>query len=161
VRKSHLLFASLVLCAAFVGCTKSTPPAGTSAAVHKHEHKTPHGGTPIVLGNEVYHIELVREAAEGKMTAYVLDSEMENFIRVKAPSFEIIANVGGEKRTLAFKAVANTATGETIGDTAQFETQADWLKTSATFDALITAIEIRGSHFAAVAFNFPKGNDKD
>ena len=145
------------------GCSKPDAPApgASSQAAAKHEHKAPHNGTPVVLGHEAYHLELVRDAATGALSAYVLDGEMENFIRVKAPSFEVTATVAGEKRTLAFRAVANPVTGETVGDTSQFDAQADWLKTTGTFDAVLATLEIRGTPFANVAFNFPKGNDKD
>ena len=157
-RLSVFLVASLL---PFAGCSKqpATPAAG--APIAKHEHHAPHGGTPVVLGDEVYHLELVRDADAGKLTAYVLDGEMEEFIRAKAATFEIIATVGGAKQTLTFHAVANAATGETIGNTSQFEASADWLKTTATFDGVVTAIEIKGTTFAAVTFNFPKGNDRD
>ena len=154
---------------ALVGAILSALPAcekregrGSAAQAHgKHQHKAPHGGTPVVLGNETYHLELVREAGAGILSAYILDGEMENFIRVKAPSFEVVATVGGGKRALTFKAVANTATGETVGDTSQFDAQADWLMSTAAFDAVLTSLEIRGTKFEQVTFNFPKGNDKD
>ncbi len=150
----------LGLFAAFaVGCAKAPPPEPTAPA--PHEHHAPHGGTPVVLGNEAYHLELVRDAAAGKLSAYVLDGEMENFIRVAAPQFEVVATVAGQPRPLVFKAVANPATGETVGDSSQFDAQADWLKTTGSFDATLTKLEIKGTMFAGVAFNFPKGNDKD
>jgi hypothetical protein len=140
------------------GCSKSSNPA--AAHTHgKHEHTAPHGGTPVVLGQEAYHLEVVRDADAGKLSVYVLDGEMEKFIRVPAPALEIVATVGGQPRPLTLKAVANPATGEAVGDTALFETQADWLKTTATFDAVVTKIEIKGTAFTAVAFNFPKGNE--
>jgi hypothetical protein len=151
-----VLFAAFV---AAVGCSKS-PPASTAAPA-KHEHRAPHGGTPVALGKEAYHLELVRDAAAGKMSAFVLDGEMENFIRVPAPEFEIVATVGGQPRPLVFKAVPNSATGETVGDTAQFDASADWLKNTDSFDAVLTKLEIKGTPFTAVAFNFPKGNEKD
>ena len=77
------------------------------------------------------------------------------------PSFEIGASVSGQPQTLVLAAVANPATGETVGDTSLFETQADWLKTSKDFDAVLKSITIRGTTFTEVKFNFPKGNDKD
>src|SRR4051812_14177878 len=89
--------AALFLAAA---CAKKDAASAASAAPTKHEHHPPHGGTPVVLGQELYHLELVREPAAGTLTAYVFDGELENFIRVKAPSLEIIATVGGEKRSL-------------------------------------------------------------
>ncbi|HEY8995109.1 MAG TPA: hypothetical protein VIM71_10640 [Lacunisphaera sp.] len=142
------------------GCGKPEPTKPTAAA-HQHEHHAPHGGTPVVLGEEAYHLELVLVADEGKLQAFVLDGEMENFIRCPAPSFEVIAMVAGEKRPLTFTAVADTATGEKVGDTALFEAQADWLKTTKQFDAVLTSLTIKGTEFANVPFNFPAGNDHD
>jgi hypothetical protein len=140
------------------GCSK--PPA-VSVQPHKHEHHPPHGGTPVVLGDEVYHVELVLDAVTGRLQAYVFDGELENFIRSTVPSFEIAATTNGSSRTLVLQAVANPATGETVGDTSLFEAQADWLKATAEFDGILKSITIRGTTFADVKFNFPKGNDKD
>jgi hypothetical protein len=155
------LLVSAALLVTFSACGKKESATSAPAPVVKHEHKAPHGGTPVVLGDETYHVELVRDAGAGKLTAYVLDGELEEFIRVKPATFEVVATVGGAKQTLTFRAVANAATGETIGNSSQFEASADWLKTTATFDGTLTSIEIKGTTFAAVAFNFPKGNDKD
>src|SRR4051812_43392691 len=105
---------------ALSGCGKAPAPAAASASPAKHEHTAPHGGTPIVLGNELYHLEIVRDAATGTLQAYVLDGEMENFVRVTAPAIEVAVSDGSGPRTLVLKAVANPATGETVGDTSQF-----------------------------------------
>lgn len=158
----HSCLAALLLCA-LAACEKKPSPSAPAKAEApaKHEHKPPHGGTPVVLGKEVYHLELVRDAAAGKLTLYVMDGELENFVRVAAPSVEIVATVAGKPAPLVFQPIANPATGEKLGDTSQFEANADWLKTTAAFDAVLTKIEVRGTSFAAVAFNFPKGNDTD
>jgi hypothetical protein len=115
----------------------------------------------VVLGDEAYHLEFVSDAANGKLQAFVLDGEMENFVRSAAASFEVTATINNEKRSLVFQAVADPATGEKVGDTALFEAQADWLKTTPKFDAVLTSLTIRGSAFVAVPFNFPLGNDHD
>lgn len=141
------------------GCSKTATEA--SVQPHGHVHHPPHGGTPVVLGDEAYHVELVLDSASGTLQAYVLDGEMENFIRCAAPSIEIDAVAGGAPRTLVLAAVANPATGETIGDTSLFEAQADWLKGTREFDGVLTAITVRGTTFSGVKFNFPRGNDTD
>ena len=152
----------LAACLAFLaiiggGCSREGP----AAAPARHEHHPPHGGTPVVLGEEAYHLEFVRDGAAGRLDFYVLDGEMENFIRIAARSVEVTATVDGEKCPLVFRPVANPETGETVGDTSQFEAEADWLKSKAAFDAVLAGIDVRGSKFAGVAFNFPKGNDTD
>ena len=153
---------SLTLAAGFFcGCSKTENAAPKTEAVHKHEHHPPHHGTPVVLGDEEYHIELVRDGAAGKLQAFVLDGELENFIRIQPESFDIAARISGRDETLTLKAVANSATGETVGDSSLFEAQADWLKTATNFDAAIKEINVRGVSYTNVVFNFPKGNDAD
>lgn len=160
MKLSHLLpnLALALAVAALPACSKHDH----SAAGHqhgKHEHKTPHGGTAVVLGDEAYHLELVRDAATGTLQAYVLDGHMEKFIRINAPAIELAATIKGAPQTLALKPVANPATGETASDTSLFEARAEWLKTTAQFDAVVKSITIRGTTFRDVKFNFPKGNE--
>jgi hypothetical protein len=126
-----------------------------------HEHIAPHGGTVVVLGNEQFHLEFVRDAAAGTLTAYVLDAHLENFVRLPAPGFQVVALPTSNPRPLEFHAVASPATGETVGDTAQFEARAEWLRTTTEFDALLTSITVRGTTFSAVKFNFPQGNESE
>jgi hypothetical protein len=145
----------------FAGCGHQDSSGGGPQTVHKHEHKPPHGGTPVELGHEEYHVELVLDLAEGKLRAYVMDGELENFVRIKADSLEIDARLANGPQPLIFKPVANQATGETVGDTSLFETQADWLKTTNSFDASLKEISVRGTTYRDVQFNFPKGNDQD
>jgi len=155
----HVLTA-IFLCGFLLDCGQGKTESSTGA-MPKHEHILPHSGTPVVLGDEEYHIELVLEAPTGKLQAFIFDGEMENFIRIAMESFEIDAKPSGKDETLIFRAVPNNATGEKVGDTALFETQADWLKQTTDFDAVLKKITVRGSTYENVIFNFPKGNDKD
>jgi hypothetical protein len=152
----------ITLAAGFLGgCSNSENSAAPKAeAVHKHEHHPPHGGTPVELGEEEYHVELVRDATAGKLQAFVLDGELENFVRIASPSLEISAQVSGREEKLVFQPIANSATGEKVGDTSLFETQADWLKSKPTFEAVLTEISIHGKTFTNISFNFPKGSDE-
>jgi hypothetical protein len=141
-----MLVASLVL----GGCAKKE-------AVGLHRDQPPHGGTPVALG-ENYNVEFMLDAASGTLSAYMLDDEMDEFVRSDLPSFEVTAKVGGVEQTLVFKPVANPATGETVGDTSLFTAQAGWLKTTKAFDAVIKSVTLDGTTFSNVAFNFPKGS---
>lgn len=147
------LLASVAVC----GCSKA-PPTATTAP---HAHTAPHGGTLVELGEHAYALELVLDPADGRLTAWVLDAHAENFVRIAAREFEVVATVAGTPRSLRFAAIANPATGETVGATAQFEAQADWLRTTPAFDALLTSLEVRGTTFSAVAFHFPRRDSRD
>jgi len=144
---------ALLLAGFVAACSKHGAGSGGGG----HAHTAPHGGTLVELGQHAYALELVRDAATGKLSAFILDGHAENFIRLKAPSFTLVATVGGEKRPLTFQPVANPATGETVGDTSQYDAQADWLKTTAAFEGTIHALEIRGSKFEHIAIRFPGG----
>jgi hypothetical protein len=124
-----------------------------------HAHTAPHGGTLVELGAHQGNVEFVRDAAGGKLTAYILDAHAENFVRVPLDAFTLRATVGGKEETLTFKPVGNTVTGEKPGDTSQFEAAADWLKTATTFDAVLPQLPIKGTTFTEVKFNFPKGSE--
>lgn len=164
--KTKLTFlAVLVLSAALLaGCSKKEADAHGGAHDHvghsHHEHKPPHGGTPVELGDHEYHLELVRDAEAGKLQAYVMDAHLEFFVRIAAPSFAVAAQAEGREETLTFQPIANSATGETVGDTSLFEAQADWLKSATNFDVVLKEITIRTRTYTNISFNFPKGRDE-
>lgn len=142
------------------GCSKSETAAPAKETVKHHEHKPPHGGAPVELGEEENHVEFVADVASGKLQAFVMDGELEKFVRIAAPSLEVTAIISDREEKLIFQPVANNATGETVGDTSLFEAQADWLKTTPTFDAVLKEITVHGKTYTDVAFNFPKGSDE-
>ncbi len=125
------------------------------AAPGGHGHTAPHGGVLVELGEHAYNLEFLRDASAGRLTVWVLDTHAENFVRIKAPALELLVTVGTEKRPLFLPAVANRATGETVGDTSQFEAQADWLKSTAGIQGIIPLLEFRGVKFPGVAFALP------
>ena len=84
-RSRLLLLAAILPAFIAAGCSKGPAPAAAGAPPHHHHHP-PHGGTPVVLGNEDYHLELVLDGSTGRLQAYVLDGEMEDFVRSSAPS---------------------------------------------------------------------------
>ncbi|MCW5559918.1 MAG: hypothetical protein KIT22_19035, partial [Verrucomicrobiae bacterium] len=87
-----------------------------------------------------------------------MDGELENFVRIAAPSFAVEIITPRREPSLSFQAVANSASGETVGDTSQFSTQADWLKTTINFDAVLTSLTVHSRTYTNITFNFPRGN---
>ena len=126
---------------------------------HGHQHTPPHGGTPVILGNEDYHLEFLLDAANGKMQAYVLDGHMDKFIRLTNESFTVTAKLVGKPETLVFRAVPNAVTGEKVGDTSLFEAQAEWLKAATAFSAELDELSVRRKKFAKIPFTVSKGNE--
>jgi hypothetical protein len=158
-RLSVLALCTLGASTLYPGCSKRPEIAAPDAAPASHGHHPPHGGTAIVLGKELFHLELVRDADTGTLSAYVLDDEMEEFVRVAVPSIALDAVVDGDRKRLLLSPVASSATGETVGDTSLFQGHADWLKTHDHFEATLEPLSIHGSAFPATNFRFPAGND--
>jgi hypothetical protein len=135
-------------------CSKSDQAAQAhdkKSAHSEHVHVAPHGGTLVEIGEHAYNVELLRDAASGKLTAWILDAHADDFVRIKAPSLALDTTVAGTKKILTLAAVANPATDEKIGDTSQFEVQADWLKSADKFAGTFT-VEIRGTVYKDVAY---------
>jgi hypothetical protein len=157
LRVPLLLLVSFFL---WAGCSRGTGPGAADEKTGTHKDVPPHGGIPVALGDD-YNIELVRDPESGTLSGYVLDDEMEDFIRSSSPLVTMVATVNGRPQTLVLTAVANPATGEKVGDTSLFEGQADWLRTTGDFDAVLRTITIRGTTFTEVKFNYPRGNATD
>jgi hypothetical protein len=123
-----------------VGCDAkpATPPSPAG-----HVHQAPHGGALVELGQEFAHVELVFESATGKVTAYVLDGEVEKPFRLEQK--ELLLK--GKTQSLALQAVGSPLTGEKPGDTSQFEGRSDGLKGATEFDAALVRIVVKGREF--------------
>jgi hypothetical protein len=117
-----------------------------------HAHAAPHGGTLVELGDHELHLEFVFPAGRDGLAAYVLDGHAERFIRVPIESFEVEVTLPEGARILTFEAVANDATGETVGNTSQFEARADWLDGTEGFDAVLKEITIQGKSYRDLRF---------
>jgi len=150
------LFAAAVLLS---GCGKAPDNGGANEGPQVHRSVPPHGGTPVALGAD-YNLELVRDRDAGILSAYLLDDEMEEFVRSSSRSITIVASMDGEPHALVLGAIANRATGETVGDTSLFQAKADWLKRSAVFSGTVQGVAVRGADLGSAAFNFPGGSEK-
>jgi predicted small lipoprotein YifL len=141
---------------ALAGCRQEPqrpPTAGPAAATADagHEHEAPHKGTLLELGEEFAHVELVRDAAAGTLTAYVLDGEADVAVRLsqRAIGIHLEAPV---TRSLTLGGRGNPLTGEQPDDTSQFVVTDDVFKGAGPFNGVILAVTVRGSTFTDVPF---------
>jgi hypothetical protein len=133
----------------------ATALAGTAHDIPKpHQDQPPHGGTAIGLGDDQFNVELVRDAASGTLKAYILDGEMEEYVRIKAKVLELVVEHDGRPETLKLLPVADAATGETVGDTCLFQARADWLKRVDHFKGTLRSLAVQDQTFKAVPFAF-------
>jgi hypothetical protein len=125
---------------------------------HGDDHTPPHGGTPVVVEEDKFHLELVRDAAAGKMQAYVLDGHLEGYVQVPETSFAIVAKAGGKDEQLAFHRAPEPASSKVPEKSSLFEAQAEWLKATKQFEGSIPTITLNGTTFTNISFSFPKGS---
>ena len=130
-----------------------------STLANAHEHHPPHHGTLVELGEEFAHVELLLDPATGGLTAFVLDGEAENPVKISQPSLQIKVKGKGGAATLKLKPVANALTGETASNTSQYQGFSKKLKGLSKFEGSIVRIKAKGTLFNNVWFLYPEGNE--
>ena len=142
--------------------------AGHDHGDHAHGKEGPHKGTIVVVAGHGAHVELVLDAAEGKLTAYILDGSLEKpakfkqetlaigFIPKGAPATEAKP---GEETLSDTEEIVLTAVNAEAGEASEFVGQSDKLKGLAKFDGLINAVSFGGKDYKEVKFEFPEGNE--
>lgn len=157
IRWSVALFALM----AFVGCSgdhdHDHEHDHSDDHGHGHAHHAPHGGALTMLGDHAFQLELLPNPEENRLELYVLDGEAENFVRVGNEAFEGAVSVGGQEWRLRFDAVANEATGETIGNSSYFVAEAEAVSKLPKFELSFDRLDIRGQVFDSVALPYPEG----
>lgn len=157
-----LLLLSLSFTLACSGGSQSTSEesasTGSSSESRGHEHEAPHGGTLLIIGDEFAHLELVLDESTGRLTAFLLDGEAKNAVRTDMTNIVIMTKVGDQGGPVILQAQANDLTGETVGDSSQFEAQADLLAGVDAFEGIIPSIKVKGQVFENISFQFPQGH---
>ena len=129
-------------------------------AAHSHHHEPPHGGTVIRLGDELFHMEWVEDTEAGIMRCYIMDGHLEQFIRIKQESFDVLVKtMDSQEISWTFQSVENRATGETVGNTSEFHAQLSALPNQNTFEGTIQTVHILGQQFENITFKYPEGNE--
>jgi len=131
-------------------------------ALRAHEHHPPHHGSLQVFGEDAAHLELVLDAKAGRLTAYALDGEAEEYIRLAQRTIRVTvlkSDPPGKPFTLALRSVANVLTGEEAGDSAQFEAVSPRLVGLKAFEGRFGPVTIRGLRFPTNTLCYPQGNE--
>jgi len=137
--------------------------AEASGPAEHHHHGPPHGGTLAALGNELAHLELVRDAERGSLTLYVLDAAAEGAIRLKAAAIPVRirprAPADGASLALELGGVANPLTGEKEADTSEYRGAHPLLREWSRFEVHLPRLVVRGVAFEDVRILFPEGSE--
>jgi len=120
-----------------------------------HYHAPPHGGVLVELGEHGsgYNLELYLED-QGYLQIFVWDAHVDNLVRIVQQKIDLLVPDGnGTQKTIVCTAVADAATGETVGDTSLFassELMADQLP----LKGVIPSIKVIGKTYENVPFEF-------
>lgn len=162
MKKPIIALCGVVLCFA-VGCRDSSSSHGHSnddghGHSHGNDQAPPHGGTPVIVADDQFHLELVHDATAGEMQAYVLDGHLEGYVMVAETTFLLLAKTGGKDEQLFFQRAPEPDPGSVAAKSSLFVAQADWLKSAKEFEGNIPTITLDGKTFTNISFAFPKGS---
>ena len=150
------LFSATILCFALSlgSCGQDHDGHGHSES-DPHCHAPPHGGVLIELGEHGsgYNLELFLED-QGFLQIFVWDAHVDNLVRIEQENVDLlIPEDNGTQKTIVCAAVADAATGETVGDTSLFassEPMADQLP----LKGVIPSIKVIGKTYENIPFEF-------
>jgi hypothetical protein len=113
----------------------------------------------VELGEEFAHVELVLDRAAETLTAYILDGEAEQPVRVTVSSIRVAIEADPSALELELVPVASVLTGEAAGNTSQFAARHVGLRSSGPLKGRIGEIAVKGRAFRDVGFELPASKD--
>jgi hypothetical protein len=127
-----------------------------------HEHHAPHGGALVEIGEEFAHIELLFNSETGSLTAFSLDGEAENPVRLKTKELDLDLRLpDGTALPLALLPQASALTGETVDDTSRFVVVSDRLKGLDSFTGTVREVTTKGVQFKNLPFSYPAAHAEE
>jgi hypothetical protein len=132
-------------------CGRAAIPAPPISAAQ--EHHPPHGGALVGLG-DFAQVELVLDGNAGSVTAYILDGEAEESVRLKQSSLLLAIDTAGSgaPQVLELSARTDILTGETVGDSSEFYGTSQSLVGMKNIRGRIVDVRVKGQDFRDVRF---------
>jgi hypothetical protein len=95
----------------------------------------------------------VMDRSTGQVTAYVLDGEAEESVRIAQPTLDLVIEAPPPAgRVLHLQAQGSVLTGETQGDTSEFVTTDSVLQNSTKIKGEVAHVVIKGQAFDHLPF---------
>ena len=146
---------SMLISLLVVGCTEHQhdESCGSHGGLHVHEPLL--GGQLMALGEHGsgYNLELLIDE-KNRLSVYILDAHAENFIRIEQGSLQVDLS-DGNKTSVILDAVADSATGETVGNTSHFQTKGT-VENFLPLKGVIQMIKIGSKQYSEIEFFFPR-----
>ena len=145
---------SMLISLLVVGCTEHQHDESCESHGGLHLHEPLLGGQLMAMGEHGsgYNLELLIDA-NNHFSVYILDAHAENFVRIEQESLQVDLS-DGNTTSLILHAVADSATGETVGNTSHFKTKGT-VEKFLPLNGIIEMIEIGSKQYSAIEFFFP------
>ena len=137
--------ALLLLC----GCS-SDPHSSNHGSAHIHQPLR--GGVLMELGKHGsgYNLEILQNH-EDQLEIFILDAHAENYVRIAQPSIEL--TLTDSNQTMSLGAIADPATGETVGNSALFRTESNISK-NIPLQGILRSLKIGSKTYTDQPFEF-------
>ena len=95
---------------------------------------------PVDEHGSGYNLEVLIDESD-HLSIYILDAHAEGFVRISQPTLEVLITDDNESKVLKLDAVADSATGETVGNTSHFRSSSS-VQANTPFDGKIKSLII-------------------
>ena len=145
---------SILISLLIVGCTEHQHDESCRSHGGLHVHEPLLGGQLMALGEHGsgYNLELLIDE-NNRFSVYILDAHAENFVRIEQESLQVDLS-DENKSSLILNAVADSATGEAVGNTSHFQSK-ETVEKFSPLKGIIQMIEIGSKQFSEIEFFFP------
>ena len=139
---------------------------GTACSEHVHdENCKSHDGYHVhtaLMGGELipvdehgcgYNLELLIDESD-RLSIYILDAHAEGFVRISQATLEVSIKENNQSTVLTLDAVADSATGETVGDTSHFRTP-DSIQVARPFSGHVKSLVIGSHEYNQTKISYP------
>ena len=145
---------SILITLFVVGCAEHQhdESCGSHGGLHVHEPLL--GGQLMALGEHGsgYNLELLIDE-NNHFSVYILDAHAENFVRIDQESLQVDLS-DENKSSITLHAVADSTTGETVGNTSHFQSKGK-VENLLPIKGVIQMIEIGSKQYSEIEFFFP------
>ncbi|HVZ81837.1 MAG TPA: hypothetical protein VHE12_13705 [bacterium] len=120
---------------------------------HSQAVEAPHGGTLVELGRGAAQVEMVLDADEGELTAYVLDGGAGKPARTTQGVIRVDLKEGDKSYKLMMRPVPDRSKGETKWDCSEFRGTAKVLVGAEDVEGRIFFLHVEQRNFKRVPFD--------
>ena len=117
-----------------------------------HIHQPLRGGVLMELGKHGsgHNLEILQNTND-QLEIFILDAHAENYVRISQPSIEL--TLTDSNQTMSLGAVADPATGETVGNSALFRTESNISK-NIPLQGILRSLKIGSKTYTDQPFEF-------